>query len=118
MPNISNTEKKSTLKKALGTALIAMLVLLGLWYLFFPILGIAITLTVGAIIIFIVSAVFLAAGVLLLYLFSTAGIIAICCVGLLWFLGALMLFPLLFPFLIPLLIILLFVGFIRKKQCD
>ena len=110
------SQKKSSRKKALIIALVVMLILLVGWHLIVPVLGIAVALTAAVWGMVIATVVLFVVGALLFYIFSSIGIVVICTLGFIWFLGALIAFPFLFPFLVPLLILLLFIGFVRKKE--
>ena len=110
------SQKKLSRKKVLLVMLAIMLVLLVGWYLMLPALGIAVALTAAVWGIIIASVILFSVGALLFYIFSSVGIVIVCALGFIWFIGALVTFPFLFPFLVPLLILLLFIGFVRKRE--
>ena len=111
-----NIEKKKGPKKALVIALVLMLLLLAGWYLILPVLGVAVVLTVAVWGVVLATVILFVLGILLFYLFTGVGILIICILGLVWFIGALVFFPFLFPLLLPLLILLLVIAFVRKKK--
>lgn len=98
-------------KPALSGVAILLIVLL-LWYVFFP--G-SIVLTGMLLTIIMVSIVALAIGCLLFFIlpgfipFIIAGVMAF------WGLLAIVLFPILLPLLLPLIILLVIIGVLRKK---
>ncbi len=111
-----NNNKKPRLKKALLIALSVMLGLLVIWHLVLPMFNIAIVMSALVWGTLVATVVLLSISILLFYILSGIGIIIICILSCIWFLGTFVLFPFLFPFLLPLLILLLFIAFVRKKE--
>lgn len=113
---MSSRKHSLSLHGVLIIALVAMIILLLLWHLFWPVFGIALAITAVTWGVLLATSVLVAVGVLLFYLFSGIGILIICGSAFLWFIGALVMFPVLFPFLVPLLILLLFIGYARRRE--
>ena len=104
-------------KKPILAALLITLVLVLGWYLIAPMLGIAITIGVGLLMMIVVSIILFGVVILLFHLF--AGLLAFMGGGVLvlWSILAIFLFPIMFPIMVPLLVFMLVIGyFSRRKQ--
>lgn len=66
--------------------------------------------------ILVASVFFFSLSILLLFILTWAGAIAIGVIAAIWTVVSIILFPVLLPILLPLLIILFFVSYIRRKQ--
>lgn len=108
--------KKSSRRGVLILALTVLLVLLVGWYVFFPLLGVAVVLTTLVWAVILASVTLLAIGIALFYVLAGTGILAVCILGIIWFVGSLIIFPFLFPLLLPLLMLMLFIAYVRRRE--
>jgi len=102
--------------KALLFTLLALVVVIIGWHLFFPFLGALIVFTAGAWAALIVSVVILCVAILLAFVFAGAGIFIFGIIAFIWVILAITLFPIIFPVVAPLFIIFLFISYFCRKK--
>ncbi len=105
-----------SVKGALLTAVILILVLVIGWHLLFPMLGIAVVVTATAWALIVATVTLFSLSILLFFIIPGMLVFVLCVIGFVWLLISLVLFPFLFPFLIPLFVIMLFVAFVRRRK--
>lgn len=106
---------RNSIKKPLLIAVVAIIALVILYHLLWPLLGLAIVFSAGAWAIIVLSVVLFSIGIMLFFIFPAMVVGIISLFAFVWVLLALMLFPFLFPVLIPIFILLLFFAYIRRK---
>jgi hypothetical protein len=102
--------------KALFFTLLALLLVIIGWHLFFPFLGAVIAFTAGAWATLIASVIILCVAILLAFVFAGAGIFIFGIMAFVWVIIAIALFPIIFPIVAPLFIIFLFISYFCKKK--
>lgn len=113
--NNSDT-KKTTLKKIILFSLAAMILVLILWHVLLPLLGITIAITTGIWGVAIITTVLICISTLLFFIFTGVGIFILGAFVFAWAVLAIILFPLLFPIVLPVLLLMFVVGFISKRN--
>lgn len=113
---MSNVQKSSGIGRAFLFAVIAIVVLIALWHLLFPALGIAMVMTAGAWGVIVSTIVLLCLGALALFILPGIVILLVAFFAFIWVLVAIILFPFVFPLVVPLLILLWFVAYVRRRS--
>lgn len=116
--NKSTPPSDAGIKKPLILAIVLLLILLLVWHVALPFLGIAFVITAGVWALVIASiAVFCTAG-LLFFILGSIGVMILSIFAVIWVVAALLFFPFLFPLLIPLLIMVLFIAYLRRRKLE
>ena len=108
--------KSKKTKTVLIITLLSILVLVVVWHIFFPMLGVVVAVGAGAWSMLVGTVVFLSVAVLLFFLLTGVGILILSIFSFIWVVFAITLFPFLFPLFLPLLVIVLFIAYIRRKS--
>jgi len=107
------------MKMIILIALAVMLMLIVLWHLLLPILGISIVaLTAGAWNIAIATVVIICISALLFFIVTGIGMLILSAFVLIWTIAAIVLFPILFPIVLPALLLMLVIGLILKRKSN
>jgi len=100
--------------RILAIILIAILALIGLWHVFFPLLGAAIGITVTLWVFIFGSVIAFCVAILLLFVITGVGLLFLGMGAIAWAVMAILLFPFLFPIIVPLLLVVCFLIFAQK----
>lgn len=93
-----------------------MILVLILWHVLLPLLGITIAITTGIWGVAIITTVLICISTLLFFIFTGVGIFILGAFVFAWAVLAIILFPLLFPIVLPVLLLMFVVGFISKRN--
>ena len=116
----SNKNHKKVHRARLSTVILVtlalLLLLIVLWYLVLPALGISIIVT-GNTWNVVVGTIFALAVIgLLFFIITGVWIFILGLLALMWVVFAITIFPFLFPLFIPVLVVVLFIGYMRRRQ--
>lgn len=102
--------------RAFFLALVAMVAVVILGHLVFPVIGLLMAAGIAVWVVILGSIIGFCVLVMVMFLVGGAGVLALSGIAGAWALVAILLFPIVFPIVLPLLILVFFIAYLRKQH--